>query len=198
LITIADAGLGNFASIANMLDFLEIDVEIRKSPGEIESITHLILPGVGSFDAGMELLDSSGWTGAINSLPSETKILGICLGMQLLTEGSEEGVRPGLGLIPGKCKRFDSGLGQVPHLGWNTLNVIKGNNIFPEDSKIRRFYFAHSYFVELSDQSVAFGETHYMKSFTSAFASQNIYGFQFHPEKSHQFGMEALENFSRL
>lgn len=198
MITIADAGLGNFAAIANMLDFLEIDVEIRKSPDDFRTISHLILPGVGSFDAGMELLQSSGWADAITSLSSETKILGICLGMQLLMDGSEEGDSPGLGLVAGKCKKFDSKLGQVPHMGWNNIDITRENSIFTSDQQSRRFYFAHSYYVELDDPKLAFARTNYLNYFVSAFASGNTYGFQFHPEKSHQFGMNALKSFSIL
>jgi glutamine amidotransferase len=198
LITIADAGMGNFASIANMLNFLEIDAEIRKSPNNLREITHLILPGVGSFDSGMELLESSGWAAAIKSLSPDTKILGICLGMQLLTDGSEEGNSPGLGLIKGNCKKFDSRFGQVPHLGWNTIQIERDNRIFSKDTQPSRFYFAHSYFVELDDPNLALASTNYINSFVSAFAYENVYGFQFHPEKSHKFGMGALKNFSEL
>ncbi len=198
MITIADAGLGNFASVANMLSFLEIDVEIRKIPGDVKTISHLILPGVGSFDTGMESLNSSGWEKVIKTLTPETKILGICLGMQLLTEGSEEGVRPGLGLIAGKCRRFDSRLGPVPHMGWNEVKITRENKVIPKDSNQTRFYFSNSYFVELTDPDLAFATAIYNDTFCAAFGFGNVYGFQFHPEKSHQFGMKALENFANL
>ena len=198
MITIADAGLGNFASVANMFNFLEIDVEIRKRPGEVNTISHLVLPGVGSFDTGMELLHSSGWEKAIKTLTPETKILGICLGMQLLTEGSEEGVRPGLGLIAGKCRRFDSKLGPVPQMGWNEIKITRENKIIPKDSNQTRFYFSNSYFVELSDPDAAFATANYTTTYCAAFGLGNIFGFQFHPEKSHQFGMKVLENFAKL
>lgn len=198
MITIADAGLGNFASVANMLNFLEIDVEIRKNPGEVKTISHLILPGVGSFDSGMELLHSSGWETGIKNLSPETKILGICLGMQLLTEGSEEGVLPGLGLVAGKCKKFDSKLGPVPQMGWNEIYVTRENEIFQKDSQQIRFYFSNSYFVELSDQDKTIATARYTSTFCAAFGFGNVFGFQFHPEKSHQFGMKALKNFANL
>ncbi len=198
MITIADAGLGNFASVANMLNFLEIDVEIRKSPRNVKTISHLILPGVGSFDTGMELLHSSGWEAAIKNLSPETKILGICLGMQLLTEGSEEGVRPGLGLIAGNCKRFDSKLGPVPQIGWNEIFVTQDNKIIPKDSNEIRFYFSNSYYVELTNPDAVLATASYTNTYCAAFGFGNIFGFQFHPEKSHQFGMKALENFAKL
>jgi len=198
LITIADAGMGNFNSIANMLDFLEIDSEIRKKPMDIASITHLILPGVGSFDAGMELLDSSGWREAIIALSPQTKILGICLGMHLLTDGSEEGILPGLGMVEGVCRKFDSSLGPVPHMGWNEIEITRENEILPQNGGAQRFYFSHSYFVELQNAELAFAKTHYTKNFVSAFSIGNIFGFQFHPEKSHHFGMQALESFANL
>jgi glutamine amidotransferase len=198
LITIADAGMGNFNSIANMLDFLEIDSVIRKKPMDVASITHLILPGVGSFDSGMELLDSSGWKEAISSLSPETKILGICLGMHLLTQGSEEGISPGLGMVEGICRKFDPSLGPVPHMGWNEVEITRENPILPDNGGVRRFYFSHSYFVELQNTEIAFAKTHYTKNFVSAFSVGNIFGFQFHPEKSHHYGMQALESFASL
>ena len=181
-----------------MLNFLEIDVEIRKIPGDVKTISHLILPGVGSFDTGMELLKSSGWAKGIKTLTPETKILGICLGMQLLTEGSEEGAHPGLGLIAGKCKRFDSRLGPVPQMGWNEVKITRENKIIPKDSNQTRFYFSNSYFVEVYDPDVAFATASYTNTYCAAFGFGNVFGFQFHPEKSHQSGMKALENFSKL
>ena len=198
MLTIANFGLGNLASIANMLNFLEIDVEVLDSPGDIEKITHLIIPGVGAFDTGMELLKKTGWQSAIKDLSSETKILGICLGMHLLTNGSDEGNLKGLGLINAWSHRFDSDQVRIPHMGWNLVNVRKFNPLVAMGKEEKRFYFTHSYFVELQDLADELGSTTYQQEFTSIFQRNNIFGCQFHPEKSHRFGMELLENFAAI
>ena len=198
LITIADAGLGNFASIANMLNFLEIDAEIRSKPGDVNDITHLILPGVGAFDAGITSLENTGWRKAIEDLSPETKILGICVGMQLFTQGSEEGKKSGLGYVPAICKKFNTELGPVPHIGWNEVLVSSENKILPLSNVPQRFYFTHSFYIEAYDQSLVIGKTMYTNEFVSAFSKDNLYGVQFHPEKSHRFGMEVLKRFANL
>ena len=198
MITIANFGVGNLASIANMMNFLEIDVEVLDSPEEIENITHLIIPGVGAFDTGMELLKKTGWQSAILDLNPDTKILGICLGMHLLTNGSDEGDLEGLGLISAWSRKFDSDQVRIPHMGWNLVNVDKLNPLVATDEKEKRYYFTHSYFVELQDFSDEVGTTQYQGSFTSIFQRNNIFGCQFHPEKSHRFGMELLKNFAAI
>ena len=139
MITIANFGVGNFASIANMLIYLGIEVEVLDSPKMAGNTTHLILPGVGAFDTGMDLLVKSGWKSAIEDLSSSVNILGICLGMQLLTHGSEEGNRSGLGLIDAKCFRFDSKESSVPHMGWNFVTVMKENQIISQLNQHERF-----------------------------------------------------------
>jgi glutamine amidotransferase len=198
MITIANFGVGNLASIANMMNFLEIDVEVLDSPNEIENITHLIIPGVGAFDTGMELLKKTGWQSAILDLTPDTKILGICLGMHLLTNGSDEGDLEGLGLINAWSRKFDSDQVRIPHMGWNLVNIGKLNPLVTMDEKEKRYYFTHSYFVELQDFSDEVGTTQYQGGFTSIFQRNNIFGCQFHPEKSHHFGMELLKNFAAI
>ena len=198
MITIANFGVGNFASIANMLIYLGIEVEVQESPKLMGNTTHLILPGVGAFDTGMDLLVKSGWKSAIEDLSSSVNILGICLGMQLLTNGSEEGNRSGLGLINAKCFRFDSKESSVPHMGWNIVNVLKENQIISQLDEYERFYFTHSYYVQANDSADILGETTYQSKFTSVFQRNNILGCQFHPEKSHRFGMKFLQNFATL
>ena len=198
MITIANFGVGNLASIANMLNFLEIDVEVLDSPGGIEDITHLVIPGVGAFDTGMELLKKSGWQSAILDLSSETKILGICLGMHLLTNGSDEGKLEGLGLINAWSHKFDSDQVRIPHMGWNLVNIRKPNPLVEINEEEIRYYFTHSYFVELHDLHDEIGTTRYQEDFTSIFQRNNIFGCQFHPEKSHRFGMELLKNFAAI
>ena len=198
MITIANFGVGNFASIANMLIYLGIEVEVLDSPKMAGNTTHLILPGVGAFDTGMDLLVKSGWKSAIEDLSSSVNILGICLGMQLLTHGSEEGNRSGLGLIDAKCFRFDSKESSVPHMGWNFVAVMKENQIISQLNQQERFYFTHSYYVQANDSNDILGETMYQSKFTSVFQRNNIVGCQFHPEKSHRFGMKFLQNFATL
>ena len=197
MITIANIGLGNFASVANMFRFLEIDVEIRNKPGNIEAVTHLILPGVGAFDTGMKLLKESGWQSALLDMPTNSKILGICLGMHLLTKGSVEGRSPGLGLIDGTCEKFESKKVRVPHIGWNQVHPVPSNSIISTTEK-NLFYFSHSYYVKLSYSELSSAITNYDIPFSSAFEKGNILGVQFHPEKSHKYGMNLLRKFSNL
>ena len=140
----------------------------------------------------------SGWKSAIEDLSSSVNILGICLGMQLLTHGSEEGNRSGLGLIDAKCFRFDSKESSVPHMGWNFVAVMKENQIISQLNQQERFYFTHSYYVQANDSNDILGETMYQSKFTSVFQRNNIVGCQFHPEKSHRFGMKFLQNFATL
>ncbi len=198
MITIANFGVGNLASIANMLNFLEIDVEVLDSPRDVEGITHLIIPGVGAFDTGMELLKKTGWQSAIQDLSPKTNILGICLGMHLLTNGSDEGSLEGLGLIDAWSHKFDADHVRIPHMGWNLVNVHRLNPLVVMDQEEKRYYFSHSYFVKLQDLSEELGATQYQEGFTSIFQRNNIFGCQFHPEKSHRFGMELLKNFAAI
>jgi len=198
VITIANFGVGKLASIANMLNFLEIDVEVLDSPRDVEGITHLIIPGVGAFDTGMELRKKTGWQSAIQDLSPKTNILGICLGMHLLTNGSDEGSLEGLGLIDAWSHKFDADHVRIPHMGWNLVNVHRLNPLVVMDQEEKRYYFSHSYFVKLQDLSEELGATQYQEGFTSIFQRNNIFGCQFHPEKSHRFGMELLKNFAAI
>jgi glutamine amidotransferase len=198
MITIIDAGIGNFSAVANMLRHLEFEVEVCKHPDSIESITHLVLPGVGAFDPGVEGLQKSGWFDAILNLNPRVNILGICLGMQLFATKSEEGTKNGLGLIDATCRRFDNSKVRVPHLGWNQVTQVKNNRLLTNVTSDTRFYFSHSYYVDEFDLEVRTLETQYQVNFMAAFESKNLFGVQFHPEKSHKFGMEILKNFGNL
>lgn len=200
MIVIVDYGLGNLGSIVNMLNKVGFNSQIIKDPQQLDTATQIILPGVGAFDSGMKHLEEFNWIEPLNKKVLTDKIptLGICLGMQLMTKSSEEGVLPGLGWVNASTKRFDvssKGL-RVPHLGWNVTNVRKKNALLPMDHQERRFYFVHSYFVELEDSKDQLLETSYGSSFTSGFEVDNVIGVQFHPEKSHRFGMELLRNFA--
>jgi glutamine amidotransferase len=190
--------MGNFKSVANMLNYLSIDCEIRSNPPPASEITHLIIPGIGSFDPGMQLIEQSGWMETIRSIPKSVNLLGICLGMQLFTKGSEEGKLPGIGLIDAFCRKFDSSKYKVPHVGWNTTVTLKENNLLFKNVYELRFYFSHSYYVQVNENDLILSETFYGLNFASSINRENIFGLQFHPEKSHQSGMKILSNFAKL
>lgn len=203
MIVIVDYGLGNLGSIKNMLKKIGVRAEITDDYNRILKADKLILPGVGAFDDGMKNLDSKGLIKILNQkvIQEKTPILGICLGMQLMTEGSEEGKLPGLGWIEGSAKKFSSQNNgekiRIPHMGWNILKPSNGseNTIFKSNFEELRFYFVHSYYVNIKNQEENAGLTDYGQKFVSAFKKDNIIGMQFHPEKSHKFGMSILKNF---
>ena len=199
MIGIVDYGMGNVGSVESMINFLGYHkTKIIKSPEELDLVDKIVLPGVGSFDNGMGNIIYSGWLWELHHHVIEKRkpILGICLGMQLLMEKSEEGRMGGLGFIKGKCKKFnfnDTKL-KVPHMGWNQVKPIK-SDLCEEDS---RFYFVHSYYVECENKEDIMLETDYGIKFTSGVSKNNIFGVQFHPEKSHKYGMKLMENFINL
>ena len=200
--TIINYNLGNPKSIKNMLSYLGIDAVISDDLNTLKSADRLILPGVGHFAHGMNQLNDLGFTDVIkeHALTQQKPILGICLGMQLMTNFSEEGDADGLGLIDAQTKKFqlqDKSL-KIPHMGWNEVSWQKESPILNSLSEKPRYYFVHSYFVECNNQNDVLGTTHYGQDFVSAFQHDNIIGMQFHPEKSHQFGMELLKNFTKL
>ena len=203
MIVIVDYGIGNLASVLNMFKKIgATNVCISKDYAIIEKATKLILPGVGAFDAGMDNLEKSGLIPLLNKKVIEDKIplLGICLGMQLLTKKSEEGVKPGLGWIDAETVKFnlDPSLKlKVPHMGWNYIKVLNQNPLIEMESK-SRFYFVHSYYVKCKDESQSIATSDFGIDFTCMINKDNIYGAQFHPEKSLKFGMQVLENFSKL
>jgi len=203
-ITIVDYKMGNLGSIANIFKKLGVGCTISSTPDDILGAEKLILPGVGSFDSGMRNIRELGLEQPLNKQVLERKVpvLGICLGMQLLTEKSEEGELAGLNWIPGRTIKFnlkDSNL-RVPHMGWNTLTTPGETPLLFKNmpSHPPRFYFVHSYYVKCEVQAHSIGRTRHGIEFTSAIQRDNIFGVQFHPEKSHKYGMALLENFSRL
>lgn len=203
MIVIIDYGIGNLASVLNMFKKIGVkDVTISKDPELINSASKLLLPGVGAFDAGVTNLENSGLIPLLNKKVLEEKIpiLGICLGMQLLTKRSEEGQKQGLGWIDAETVKFnlDPSLKlKVPHMGWNYINVIKENPLVNANEK-NRFYFVHSYYVKCFDEKQSIATSNFGADFTCMVNKNNIYGAQFHPEKSLKFGMKLLENFSKL
>ena len=203
MITIVDYGLGNLGSIVNMYKRLGIEARISADLQEIRSATKLLLPGVGAFDAAMERIERGGFREVLHqkALVERVPTLGICLGMQLLTEGSEEGTRPGLGWLRARTKKFVFSPGsplKIPHMGWNTVEVRRQSPLtagLPEES---RFYFVHSYHVQAENRDDVITQTSYGIAFVSIIGRDNIFGAQFHPEKSHRFGMILLSNFASL
>ena len=203
MIAIVNYGLGNVESILNMLKKIGIKKCIlATTPSEIESADKIILPGVGAFDTGMELLEQSGLLDSINThvLDKKKPILGICLGMQMLGNSSEEGKKKGLGYIDFVCKRFsfDDASIKVPHMGWDYVNITQPqNSMLINMLSDSRFYFVHSYYAVCSDSKDIVMTCTYEKPFVAGVNHGNIYGVQFHPEKSHKFGMKLLSNFAK-
>ena len=200
--TIINYNLGNPKSIKNMLAYLGKDSRISSDHEDIVLADQLILPGVGHFQHGMEQLEQLGLIDILNKevLDNKKPILGICLGMQLLTKNSEEGNLVGLGFVDAQTKKFklqDATL-KVPHMGWNTVDFQKESELNIGITSKPRYYFVHSYFVDCSNQDDILCTTQYGQEFVSGFQHQNIFGLQFHPEKSHKFGMELLANFCKI
>ena len=199
MIVIINYNMGNLNSIANMIKKIGYDAQISSDKKIIESADKLILPGVGAFDRGIENLKMLGLFDLIKEkvINIKTPILGICLGMQLMTKKSEEGTLTGLSLIDAETKKFVlSNDYKIPHMGWNTVMLEKHSLMFNNmENQENRFYFVHSYYVECSNKEDVLCSTNYGKIFASMFEHENIIGAQFHPEKSHKFGMQLLKNF---
>lgn len=201
MITIIDYGMGNLGSIVNMVNRIGGSSEITSDISKIALAEKIILPGVGSFDKAMENLKKMDLIKILNKkvINDKVPVLGICLGMQLLTKSSEEGILPGLGWIDGKVLKFQIGENlKVPHMGWNHLNIQKKNQLLKNLHSESRFYFVHSYFFSCNNHDDILSTTEYGKEFTSSVNKDNIFGVQFHPEKSHKFGMQLLENFIEI
>tara|TARA_B110000902_G_C14269119_1_gene572492 strand:+ start:222 stop:833 length:612 start_codon:yes stop_codon:yes gene_type:complete len=203
MIVIIDYGLGNLSSIKNMLKKIgERNVIISSDLEVIKNASKIILPGVGAFDTGMRHLNEYGLKDILDkkALIEKVPFLGICLGMQLMTNGSEEGVLPGLGWFDANTVKFkleDSSL-KIPHMGWNYVQNINRNNVFLKEDKKYRFYFVHSYHVQCNNENDVLFTTNYGNEFHSAIQKDNLIGMQFHPEKSLHFGMDIFESFAKI
>ncbi len=199
VVSILDYGVGNFGSVVRMVEKSGHKAVRINLPEQILEASKIIIPGVGSFDQGMNYLIQRNFVEALKHVANDEKIkiLGICLGMQLMCSSSEEGTLPGLGLINAKVTLVNSMNGslKVPHMGWNTLKVLKKNPLIPMTDNHERFYFVHSYKVQCDDKSDILGVTKYGEEFTAAFQRNNLFGVQFHPEKSHKFGLNLISNF---
>lgn len=199
-IGILNYGMGNLRSVQKAFERIGVKAEVINEPSAITQADKLVLPGVGHFEKGMHNLKALGFEEAIKEavLIKRKFVLGICLGMQLLTEFSEEGNVHGLGLVKGQVKHFPKSLLKIPHMGWNSLLLIKKNGHFPDLNNDELVYFVHSYYVICSDRSDVLYQTTYGLDFDAAFEHENILGFQFHPEKSHKVGLKLLQSFIKL
>lgn len=204
MIAIVHYGLGNVHAFANIYKRLNISVTMATTPEDLKAADQIILPGVGAFDWAMTRLNNSGMRNALeHSVMTERRpILGICVGMQMLARNSDEGEAEGLGWVDGEVKRFDvssfSQKTRLPHMGWNDAQARESTGLFSELDSNARFYFLHSYYFSPDSQKDVLAETDYNGVFASSVRAENVYGVQFHPEKSHQWGIRLLENFAQL
>jgi glutamine amidotransferase len=201
-VTLVNYGLGNIKAFANIYDYLNIDVSIASDPSQLKRAKKLILPGVGSFDWAISHLNNSGLRDTLDELVTvkDVPILGVCVGMQMMASESSEGSLPGLGWIKGTVCKFPTEKLKnmpLPHMGWNDIDQISDDALF-ENIKSPLFYFLHSYHMVPEDDSHKIAEANYGMYFTAAVRRDNIFGTQFHPEKSHSCGIELLKNFESL
>lgn len=201
MIAIVDYGMGNLGSIRNMFKRIGVAADVTADIDVLSRATKILLPGVGAFDSAMQRIHDSGLREVLDhkALRERVPTLGICLGMQLLTRGSDEGQLPGLGWVAASSHRFPSVPGlKVPHMGWNLVRPTTPSTLTAGLPAESRFYFVHSYHVQVDDPKDSVLKAHYGLDFDAALAHGNIYGAQFHPEKSHRFGMRLLANFASL
>lgn len=204
MITIIDYGSGNISAIGNIYEKLNIGFKIAQTPGDVAGAQKLFLPGVGAFDETIAKLDETGFRDVLDKevIQNKVPIMGICVGMQILAESSEEGNLAGLGYIKGRVKKLDASVltskPKLPHLGWNLVDVLKPNRIFEDIDYEIGFYFLHTYYFECTNSEDVLATTNYGNDFASAVNHENIYGIQFHPEKSHNNGVKLLQNFALL
>ena len=204
MITIVDYGLGNIRAFLNVYRRLNIEVETATKAEELSRASKVILPGVGSFDHAMEQLGRSGMRETLDDLVlrQHVPILGVCVGMQILGRASDEGTLPGLGWIEGRVKKLESLLSveklPVPHMGWNDVRPLVSTKLFDQLNSGARFYFLHSYYFQCDREEDAIAVSSYGTEFACAVNAANIFGVQFHPEKSHQYGTRLLQNFAEM
>lgn len=203
MITVVDYGAGNIGSVLNMIRHVGGQADVATTPAQVLAARKILLPGVGSFDNAMNRLDRLGMV-----LPLRTQadagipMLGICLGMQLMANGSEEGSLPGLGLIAGRVRRFNfedhEGNLKVPHMGWNGVSPVRQHGLCQGLEVGARFYFVHSFYFECEDSDDMLFRATYGHDFAAGVQRRNVMGVQFHPEKSHRYGMQLIRNFLDL
>ena len=201
-IVIINYGMGNLRSVQKAFERIRVPAAISSNLSEIENAEKLVLPGVGHFERGIGNIKDRGLFELLNEQVQDKKkpILGICLGMQLMTEFSEEGNCNGFGWLKARTQKFsfqDNGL-KIPHMGWNNLSIKKSDTIFKDITPDNFFYFVHSYYVSCESEHNILAETDYGKKFVSSFQKENIFGCQFHPEKSHDKGLQILKNYAEM
>jgi glutamine amidotransferase len=204
MIRIVDYGVGNIQAFLNVFKTLNMPAATAKQASELTDATKIILPGVGSFDHAMERLDESGIRPALEQRVKQDKVpvLGVCVGMQMLAASSDEGSRPGLGWIDGRVRAFTqwepASNHPVPHMGWNDVRAVTPHPLFDQLDAESRFYFLHSFFFENHRPEDTLAVSQYGGNFSCAVHHENVFGVQFHPEKSHHFGTRLLKNFATL
>ena len=204
MIIIVDYGLGNVQAIANIYKRLDIPTVVARSAADLAGASHIILPGVGAFDWAMSCLNESGMRATLDDLVQRERkpVLGICVGMQMMARTSDEGRARGLGWFDASVKLFDDskfvGRTHLPHMGWNDIEPVRTDGLFRDLGEKARFYFLHSYYFAPNDPQDVLASTDYGGRFTCAVRRQNVHGVQFHPEKSHAWGIQLLQNFAGL
>jgi len=204
MITIIDYGVGNIYAFQNVYKRLNISTKIAKSISDLENVDKLILPGVGAFDYAMTQLNRSGMRERLDELVlvQKKEVIGICVGMQMMANGSDEGKLEGLRWIDANVKKFDEKTIQyvtkLPHMGWNDVTPVPNHPLFKGLEKNALFYFLHSFYFQCNNEHDSIAKSDYGINFTSSVNNNNIYGIQFHPEKSHHFGETLLHNFANI
>jgi glutamine amidotransferase len=204
MIGLIDYGVGNIKAFQNVYKKLDIPIKIVKSESDFIDVNKIILPGVGAFDHAMVKLNQSGMRDKLDELVLQKQIpvIGICVGMQMMAKSSDEGKLPGLSWVDATVKKFDvstiNSATRLPHMGWNDVNPIGNSQLFKNLEKNAKFYFLHSYYFICNNLENVIGESEYGINYTCATNFKNIYGVQFHPEKSHNFGVQLLANFSTI
>ena len=203
MIGIIDYGLGNISALSNIYNKLKIENKIINSINDFEKSDKLILPGVGAFDSAMNLLNNSNYISEIQKqiFENKKKILGICVGMQIFAKNSNEGKEMGLNWIDGNVKKIRANNQKnfrLPHMGWNSVEINKNDPLLNNLENKQYFYFCHSYYFDCLNKEDILAETNYGHDFASIVKNENVYGIQFHPEKSHDSGIKILENFAKL
>lgn len=204
MISLIDYGVGNVQAFLNMFKRLGVEACRASTPEALQQASHLILPGVGAFDHAMTQLQQSGLRPALEALVLDHKmpVLGICVGMQMLASGSDEGQLPGLNWVPGRVKAFAQHPGldnlPMPHMGWNDVQFRAGHPLFSAFEAASRFYFLHSYYFEAAERADVVATAEYGIVFDCVVSRGSVHGIQCHPEKSHHFGAQFLKNFAEL
>jgi imidazole glycerol-phosphate synthase subunit HisH len=203
MIAIINYGVGNLASVLNMFKRIGADAVITSDVSEIKKADKILLPGVGHFDSCMQRFNESGLRPVVEQKAFEEKapLLGICVGAQMMTRGSEEGAEKGLGWVNADTIRFkfdEQSKLKIPNMGWNELIISKPSPLWNDLNEDARFYFAHSFHFKFDDEEMVTGKANYGYEYAVAFRNKNLFATQFHPEKSHKYGMKVLENFMKL